>query len=124
MLAICWHFGEKKSHCKVLLQIENDVLKNLNLNWYETKRCIYKTGFKKQTTTTTTKNLSAIIEESLGKDNKNSSLLRECSASNSFTIWLRGKRWQPTPVFLPGHPTDRGDWWATVHGVIRELYTT
>ena len=56
------------------------------------------------------KNLSAIIEESLGKDNKNSSLLRECSASNSFTIWLRGKRWQPTPVFFPGNPTDRGDW--------------
>ena len=44
----------------------------------------------------------AITEESLGKDNKNSSLLREYSARNSFTIWLRGKRWQPTPVFLPG----------------------
>ena len=89
------------------------------------KGVFIKQALKKQTTTTTKKkNLSAIIEESLGKDNKNSSLLRECSASNSFTIWLRGKRWQPTPVFLPGNPTDRGDWWATVHGVIRELYTT
>ena len=25
--------------------------------------------------------------------------------------------WQPTPVFLPGNPTDRGAWWATAHGV-------
>ena len=31
----------------------------------------------------------------------------------------RGK-WQPTPVFLPGHPLDRGAWWATVHGVTKE----
>ena len=31
--------------------------------------------------------------------------------------WRR--KWQPTPVFLPGKSMDRGDWWATVHGVTR-----
>ena len=29
--------------------------------------------------------------------------------------WRR--KWQPTPVFLPGKSMDRGVWWATVHGV-------
>ena len=28
--------------------------------------------------------------------------------------WRR--KWQPTPVFLPGKPHHRGAWWATVHG--------
>ena len=28
--------------------------------------------------------------------------------------WRR--KWQPTPVFLPAKPMDRGAWWATVHG--------
>ena len=31
--------------------------------------------------------------------------------------WRR--KWQPTPVFLPGNPMDRGAWRATVHGVTR-----
>ena len=31
--------------------------------------------------------------------------------------WRR--KWQLTPVFLPGKPMDRGAWWATVHGVTR-----
>ena len=26
-------------------------------------------------------------------------------------------QWQPTPVFLPKNPMDRGAWWAAVHGV-------
>ena len=38
-----------------------------------------------------------------------------------FNPWVRkilwSRKWQPTPVFLPGKPTDRGGWWATVHGV-------
>ena len=34
------------------------------------------------------------------------------------------KKWQPTPVFLPGNPMDRGAWQATVHGVAQELNTT
>ena len=29
--------------------------------------------------------------------------------------WRRA--WQPTPVFLPENPVDRGAWQATVHGV-------
>ena len=29
--------------------------------------------------------------------------------------WRRA--WQPTPVFLPGEPLDRGARWAAVHGV-------
>ena len=29
------------------------------------------------------------------------------------------RKWQPTPVFLPGNPLDRGTWWATVRGVAR-----
>ena len=30
-------------------------------------------------------------------------------------VWKR--KWQPTPVFLPKNPVDRGAWWAAVHGV-------
>ena len=36
--------------------------------------------------------------------------------------WRR--KWQPTPVFLLGNPMDRGAWWATVHGVTKELDKT
>ena len=31
--------------------------------------------------------------------------------------WRR--KWQLTPVFLPGNSMDRGAWWATVHGVTK-----
>ena len=34
----------------------------------------------------------------------------------------RGK-WQPTPVFFPGNPMDRGASWATVHGVAESNMT-
>ena len=27
-----------------------------------------------------------------------------------------GRKWQSTPVFLPGNPMDRGDWQTTIHG--------
>ena len=33
----------------------------------------------------------------------------------TFTHWRR--KWQPTPVFLPGESQDRGTWWASVYGV-------
>ena len=37
------------------------------------------------------------------------------------TPWVRkipGRRkWQPTPVFLPGNPMDRGAWRTSVHGI-------
>ena len=29
-------------------------------------------------------------------------------------LWRR--KWQPTPIVLPGKSMDRGAWWATVHG--------
>ena len=35
----------------------------------------------------------------------------------------REEKWQPTPVFLPGNPMDRGAWWATVHGVTESNMT-
>ena len=33
----------------------------------------------------------------------------------TFTHWRR--KWQPTPVFLPGESQGRGAWWAAVSGV-------
>ena len=32
--------------------------------------------------------------------------------------WSR--KWQPTPVFLPGNSMDRGAWQAVVHGIAEE----
>ena len=34
-----------------------------------------------------------------------------------FTSMHWWKKWQPTPVFLPGNPRDRGAWWAAIYGV-------
>ena len=28
-----------------------------------------------------------------------------------------GRKWQPTPVFLPGESQGQGAWWAAVYGV-------
>ena len=33
----------------------------------------------------------------------------------TFLHWRR--KWQPTPVFLPGEPQGQGAWWATIYGV-------
>ena len=33
--------------------------------------------------------------------------------------WRR--KWQPTPVFLPGEFQDRGAWWATVHVIAKRV---
>ena len=33
----------------------------------------------------------------------------------TFMHWRR--KWQPTPVFLPGESQGRGTWWAAVYGV-------
>ena len=37
--------------------------------------------------------------------------------------WVRKipwrRKWQPTPVFLPGNPMDREAWQATVHGITK-----
>ena len=34
-----------------------------------------------------------------------------------FTFMLWRRKWQPTPVFLPGESQGRGAWWAAVYGV-------
>ena len=45
-----------------------------------------------------------------------------------FDPWVRKipwrRKWQPTPVFLPENPKNRGAWRAAVHRVTKELYTT
>ena len=33
----------------------------------------------------------------------------------TFMHWRR--KWQPSPVFLPGESQDGGDWWASIYGV-------
>ena len=37
----------------------------------------------------------------------------------SIPEWGRSPGGQPTPVFLLEIPTDRGAWWAAVHGVAK-----
>ena len=34
-----------------------------------------------------------------------------------FTFMLWRRKWQPTPLFLPGESKDGGAWWAAVYGV-------
>ena len=34
-----------------------------------------------------------------------------------FTFMQWRRKWQPTPVFLPGESQGRGAWWAAVYGV-------
>ena len=34
--------------------------------------------------------------------------------------WIR--KWQPTLVFLPGNPMDRGAWWVTVNGIVKSWH--
>ena len=45
---------------------------------------------------------------------------RKCKR-RSFDPWVKKipwrRKWQPTPVLLPGESMDRGGWRATVHGV-------
>ena len=45
------------------------------------------------------------------------------SALNTLIQWvakiLWRRKWQPTPVFLLGNPSDREAWLATVHGVAK-----
>ena len=37
--------------------------------------------------------------------------------SSTFMYWRR--KWQPTPLFLPGESQGRGAWWAAVYGVAK-----
>ena len=36
---------------------------------------------------------------------------------NNFTFMHWGRKWQPTPVFLPGESQGQGSWWAAIYGV-------
>ena len=42
-----------------------------------------------------------------------------------FDLWVRKilwrRKWEPTPIFLPGESHDRGAWRAIVQGVVKEL---
>jgi len=55
-----------------------------------------------------------------GSGNKES--VCQCRRS-SFDLWVRKmpsrRKWQPTPIFLPGRSMDRGTWRARVHGVAK-----
>ena len=39
------------------------------------------------------------------------------SSLSLFTFMHWRRKWQPTPVFLPGEPQGQGSWWAAVYGV-------
>ena len=42
----------------------------------------------------------------------------DCATSLSlFTFMHWRRKWQPTPVFLPGESQGQGAWWAAVYGV-------
>ena len=42
----------------------------------------------------------------------------DCATSLSLFTFLHWRRkWQPTPVFLPGESQGRGAWWAAIYGV-------
>ena len=53
-----------------------------------------------------------------GASDKESACQRRRCGFNPWVGKITWRRtWQPTPVFLPGESTDRGDWQATVHSV-------
>ena len=39
------------------------------------------------------------------------------SSLSLFTFMHWRRKWQPTPVFLPGESQGQGAWWAAVYGV-------
>ena len=47
---------------------------------------------------------------------------------HGFDPWVRKipwrRKWQPTPLFLPGFSMNKGAWWAIVNGVTKESGTT
>ena len=54
-------------------------------------------------------------------------LLQKIHRRLRFDPWVRKipwrRKWQPTQYSCLGNPMDRGAWWATVHGVAKELDT-
>ena len=41
----------------------------------------------------------------------------DATSLSLFTFMHWRRKWQPTPVFLPGESRDGGAWWAAVYGV-------
>ena len=58
-----------------------------------------------------------------GASGKESSCQCRRHKRRRFNPWVRKtpwrRAWQPTPVFLPENPMDRGGWWATFHRVAK-----
>ena len=46
---------------------------------------------------------------------KSRTRLSDFTFTFTFVRWRR--KWQPTPVFLPGESQAQGGWWAAVYGV-------
>ena len=58
-------------------------------------------------------------EESGGLQSMGSLTVRNDSATSLslFTLMHWRRKWQPTPVFLPGESQGREAWWAAIYGV-------
>ena len=50
---------------------------------------------------------------------KESCQCRRCGFDSWVGEMAWRRKWQPTPVFLPGNSLYRGAWWVTVHGVTK-----
>ena len=65
---------------------------------------------------------------SIDSEVKNPLAIQETRQQPQVDPWVRkipwSRKWQPTPVLLPGKSHGRGAWWPTVHGVAKELDTT
>ena len=44
----------------------------------------------------------------------------QATSLSLFTFMHWRRKWQPTPVFLPGESQGRGAWWAAVYGVAQD----
>ena len=63
-----------------------------------------------------------------GASGKEPTWQRRRRKKHGFDLWvgkiLRRRAWQPTPICLPWECMNRGDWWATVHGVAKSRTCT
>ena len=55
---------------------------------------------------------AVILLDLLNKD-----FLKHTKAKRTHCLKEGRRKWQPTPLFLPKNPVDRGAWWAAVHRV-------
>ena len=57
------------------------------------------------------------LEEPGGLQSMGLLRVRHNWATSLFTFMHRRRKWQPTPMFLPGESQGWGSWWAAVYGV-------